>query len=313
MSPLSKVASSAAGTYNPDPVCGKVGGMAILSVNSHVALGHVGNSATVFPLQCLGYEVWPVHTALYSNHPGHRHWRGHVVEADRVAQVLEGVAASDGFADVEAVLTGYLGSVETGEAALTAVAAVKTASPTALYCCDPVIGDADEGRYVDDTLARWFAERAVAVADVVTPNGFELAYLSGRPVGSETKALAAAHTLLAHGPRLVVATSIATDADAGATISTLAVAADAAWRVTTPKLASRAKGAGDVLAALFVGRYLKTGDVATALGLSVSSVFGLIAATGSIPGGGQSRDLALVINGREITQPATRFLAEPVG
>ncbi|MBI3113906.1 MAG: pyridoxal kinase PdxY [Rhodospirillales bacterium] len=290
--------------------------MAILSINSHVARGHVGNSATVFPLQCLGYEVWPVHTTLFSNHPGHGQWRGHVVESRRVAQVLDGIADGGAFAGVEAVLTGYFGSVDTGEAALAAVAAVKGARPAALYCCDPVIGDADEGLYVEDTLARWFGERAVAVADILTPNRFELAYLSGRPAATEVEALAAARTLIERGPWLVVATSIAADgaaaAGAEARISTLAVTAAGAWRVTTPKLATRAKGAGDVLAALFLGRYLEAGDAGAALEQAVSSVFGLIAAMGNTLGGEQARDLPLVASRVEITDPATRFLAEPL-
>lgn len=290
--------------------------MAILSINSHVARGHVGNSATVFPLQCLGYEVWPVHTTLFSNHPGHGQWRGHVVEPRRVAQVLDGIADGGAIAGVEAVLTGYLGGVDTGEAALEAVAAVKVASPAALYCCDPVIGDGEEGLYVEDALARWFGERAVAAADIVTPNGFELAHLSGRPAGTEAEALVAARALIERGPRLVVATSIAADggaaAGAEARISTLAVTAAGAWRVTTPKLTTMAKGAGDVLAALFLGHYLKGGDAGAALGQAVSSVFGLIAATCKFPGGGHSRDLPLVAGRDQITDPGTRFLAEPL-
>ncbi|MBI1985289.1 MAG: pyridoxal kinase PdxY [Rhodospirillales bacterium] len=294
--------------------------MAILSINSHVARGHVGNSATVFPLQCLGYEVWPVHTTLFSNHPGHGQWRGHVVEPRRVAQVLDGIADGGAFAGVEAVLTGYLGSVDTGEAVLTAVAAVKAAArggaKPALYCCDPVIGDAEEGLYVEDALARWFGERAVAAADIITPNRFELAYLSGRPAATEVEALAAARTLIERGPWLVVATSIAADGAAAAgaegRISTLAVTAAGAWRVTTPKLTTRAKGAGDVLAALFLGRYLEAGDAGAALEQAVSSVFGLITAVGNTLGGEQARDLPMVASRVEITDPATRFLAEPL-
>lgn len=289
--------------------------MAILSINSHVAFGHVGNSAAVLPLQCLGHEVWPVHTTLLSNHPGHGRWRGGAVEARRVAEVLDGIADGGAFASVEAVLTGYLGSVDTGEAALTAVTAVKGANPAALYCCDPVIGDGDEGLYVEDTLARWFGERAVAAADIVTPNRFELAHLTGRPAATEAEALAAARALIERGPGLVVATSIPTDGGgkrvgAGVTVASLAVTAAGAWKVTTPRLASRAKGAGDVLAALFVGHTVKGADAGAALELAVSSVFGLIAAAGGSSDGEPARDLPLVAARAEITQPSTRFYAE---
>ncbi len=284
--------------------------MAIISVNSHVSRGHVGNSAAVFPLQCLGFEVWPVHTTLYSNHPGHGRWRGEPIGAEVVAGVLAGVAERGGLAEVEAVISGYLGSPQTGAAVLDTVAKVKSASPAAIYCCDPVLGDDREGLYVDETLARWLRDDAVAAADVVTPNGFELAYLSGRPAATEAEALAAARALLGRGPRLVVATSIAAEATAAgeARIATLAVAADAAWRVTTPRLASRAKGAGDMLAALFLAHTLDGGDAATALGRSVSTVFGVIAAAGA-----EAMDLPVVAARAEISSPGTRLYAKPVG
>ena len=281
--------------------------MAILTVNSHVAVGHVGNSATVLPLQCLGFEAWPVHTTLLSNHPGHGQAHGQAVAPAVVAEVLAGIAARGGLARLEAVLSGYLASPETGAAVLGTVAAAKAAAPAALFCCDPVLGDAREGLYVAEALARWIADEAVAAADIVTPNRFELAYLSGRPADSEPQALAAARALIARGPRLVLATSIdAGDAAAGGgRIATLAVTADAAWRVTTPKLASRAKGAGDVLAALFLAHTLKGGDAGAALDLAVSSVFGLIAAAGP-----EALDLPVVAAAAQITRPGTRFHAE---
>src|SRR5438270_11278337 len=152
--------------------------MNLLSINSHVACGHVGNAAAAFALQRLGCEVWPVHTVLFSNHPGHGGFRGEIVGAATVRELLRGIEERGMLPSCDGVLSGYLGSKETGEAILAAVAKVKAANPAARYCCDPVIGDA--GRvYVRAGIAEFFRERALPAAEVVTPNQFELEQLSG--------------------------------------------------------------------------------------------------------------------------------------
>src|SRR5439155_16717672 len=154
----------------------------ILSIQSAVSYGHVGNSAAVFPLQRLGFEVWPVNTVVFSNHPGYGAWRGRVCEPGLVADILEGVAERGVLASCAAVLSGYLGEIATGAAVLDTVARVKAANPDALYCCDPVIGDRDGGLYVRAGIPSFFRERALAHADLVTPNHFELEQLAERRV-----------------------------------------------------------------------------------------------------------------------------------
>jgi len=122
--------------------------MNLLSINSHVACGHVGNAAAVFALQRLGCEVWPIHTVLFSNHPGHESFRGETVEASTVRKLVSGIEERGLFPSCDGVLSGYLGKPETGEAILEALAKVKAANPTGRYCCDPVIGDTGRGVYV---------------------------------------------------------------------------------------------------------------------------------------------------------------------
>jgi len=182
--------------------------MAILSIQSHVAFGHVGNSAAVFPLQRLGFDVWPVHTVQYSNHLGYGDFAGTVLGAAHVTEVLAGIAARGVLRTCEAVLSGYLGEAAIGEAVLGALAAVRHANPNALYLCDPVMGDIGEGFYVRDGIPEFLRDQAVPAADIVTPNVFELEHLTGRRVATLADALAAAQQVLGLGPSVVVVTSL---------------------------------------------------------------------------------------------------------
>lgn len=253
--------------------------MAILSIQSSVAYGHVGNEAAVFPLQCLGFEVWPVNTVQFSNHPGYETRQGEIAEPAEVGAVIEGIGALGAFARCRAVLSGYLGRAETASVVAAAVTAVKAANPAALYCCDPTMGDREEGLYVPEALAAQFRDTLVDRADIIVPNAFELEFLTGRAVTDAGEALAAAGDILARGPGMVVATSVPGEVDGIPGIGTLAASAAEAWLVTTPHLPLAAKGAGDVLAALFLGRYLLSGDMGAALGDAVASLFAVIEAT----------------------------------
>jgi pyridoxine kinase len=161
--------------------------MNLISIQSHVAYGHVGNSAAVFALQRLGCEVWPVHTVQFSNHTGYGTWKGEVFAAARIGEVIDGIADLGVLGACDGVLSGYIGAVETGEAIVAAVGKVKAANPHASYCCDPVIGNRARGEFVRPGVAEFMRERALPAAEVVTPNHFELDRLAGR----ETRDVAA--------------------------------------------------------------------------------------------------------------------------
>ena len=177
--------------------------MIILSIQSHVAYGHVGNSAAVFPLQRIGVEVWPVHTVQFSNHTGYGAWRGCAFSAEAIRSVVEGIEERGVLGECDGVLSGYLGSADIGEAVVEMVARVKSANPAARYCCDPVIGDSHSGVFVREGVPEFIKERALPVADIITPNQFELDYLAGAGACSDTlaDALAAIDALHARGPR----------------------------------------------------------------------------------------------------------------
>src|SRR5829696_8266194 len=153
--------------------------MNILSIQSHVAYGHVGNASAVFPMQRLGCEVWPIHTVQFSNHTGYGAWRGRVFDGPAIEEIVEGIAERGVLPSCDGVLSGYMGSADIGTAILSAVARVREANPAALYCCDPVIGDVGRGVFVRPGIPEFMRDHAVPAADIVTPNQFELDYLSG--------------------------------------------------------------------------------------------------------------------------------------
>ena len=253
-------------------------GMNILSIQSHVAWGHVGNAAAVFPLQRLGAEVWPVPTVLFSNHPGHGGFRGQPVAPALIRDLVAGVAERGALAGCDGVLAGYLGSLETGAAVLEAMARVKAANPAALCCLDPVIGDA--GRvYVRPGIPEFLRDQALAAADIATPNQFELEWLTGQAVTTLAEARTAVARLQALGPRCVLVTSLAVADTPADSLDLLAAEAGACWRLRTPRLAQHFSGAGDTMAALFLYHRLASGSARLALEAAAASVYGLLRRT----------------------------------
>jgi pyridoxine kinase len=282
--------------------------MNILSIQSWVAYGHVGNAAAMFPMQRLGHDVWAVNTVQFSNHTGYGAWKGSVFTGEAVREVVTGIEERGAFARCDGVLSGYMGDVSIGETILDAVAKVKAARPDALYCCDPVIGDIDTGIYVRTGILEFMRARAIAAADIITPNHFELGLLAGREVTTLldlTGALEAVHAL---GSKVIVVTSVHV-ADAPNDVIDLIVSSpQGRFRVRTPLLPVAVNGAGDAIAALFFVHYLQTGDAGEALARAASSVYGLLKRT--VEAG--SREILLVEAQDEFVRPTTRFEAERI-
>jgi len=282
--------------------------MRILSIQSSVAYGHVGNSAAVFALQRLGHEVIAVNTVHFSNHTGYGAWRGVVMDPAVIADVIEGLADRDVLRTVDAVLTGYQGSPGVADVVLDTVARVRSLHPPAVYCADPVMGDVGRGMFVLPGVPELIRERVVPAADVLTPNVFELSYLAfgGDPgevsvdrMEDLAALLAAVDVVRAMGPRTVLVTSVQGSAVEPGQIGMVAVDDSGAYLVRTPELPLSVNGAGDVTAALFLA-HLHRG-ISTALASVASSVYGILAAT-HIAG---SREIALV--------PAQGVVADPPG
>ena len=280
--------------------------MNILSIQSWVAYGHVGNASAVFPLQRLGAEVWAVNTVQFSNHLGYGGFRGQVFPAALIRDCVLGIEERGVLPGCDAVLSGYIGDAETGAAVLEAVARVKAVNPRALYCCDPVIGD--NGRvYVRPGIGELMRDEALPLADLATPNQFELEWLTGTPVGTLAEAKAAVTALQARGPRCVLVTSLRTAETPEDSMDLLAGEGGRFWRLRTPRLPQSFNGAGDAIAALFLFHRLG-GDAAGAMAAAASSIHGLLRRTMAAG----SRELLTVAAQDEFVDPTTRFLAEQI-
>ena len=284
--------------------------MNILSIQSHVAYGHAGNASAIFPLQRMGYEVWPVHTVMFSNHTGHGAWRGPVFAPETVSEVVAGIEDRGVLPECSAVLSGYMGAAELGDAILTAVDKVKAANPKALYCCDPVIGDTDRGIFVREGIPEFFRDNVLKLADILTPNHFELELLTGHKVSTLEDALDAVRALQAKGPSKVLVTSlIRSDTDSGV-IEMLAVDHDEAWLIATPRLEFPypVNGSGDATAAVFLGKYLETQSLKESLEHVAGAIFALFENTWAT----KSRELQLISSQEAYVNPPQEFYATQV-
>jgi pyridoxine kinase len=282
--------------------------MNILSIQSHVAYGHVGNAAAVFPMQRLGVEVWPIHTVQFSNHTGYGAWTGRVFDGAAIAELVEGIAERGVLVRCDGVLSGYMGSAEIGSAILSAVARARAANPGALYCCDPVIGDIGRGVFVRPGIPEFMRDKALPAADIVTPNQFELDFLSGLATGTLAAAKEAVAAVQRLGPRVVLVTSLHTAETPGDAIDLLTGEGGVFWRLRTPRLSLEVNGAGDAIAALFLVHYARSRSAATALGEAAASVYGLLRRTAEAG----SREILLVAAQDELVSPTQRFAVERV-
>jgi pyridoxine kinase len=285
--------------------------MNILSIQSWVAYGHVGNASAVFPLQRLGVEVWAINTVQFSNHTGYGAWTGQVFTGEDVRRLVDGIERRDVLGCCDAVLSGYMGDQAIGEAILDAVARVRRANPRAVYCCDPVIGDENTGIYVRPGIAELMRDRVLPEADIATPNQFEVGQLTGQSCATLTQAKQAVAALQSRmrrdGPRTMLLTSLRTEETPADCIDLLAAEAGAFHLLRTPLLGLDVNGAGDAIAGLFTYHRLRTGSAAAALEAAASSVFGLLRRTAEAG----SREILTVAAQDEFVTPSTLFASQP--
>jgi len=279
--------------------------MGILSIQSHVATGRVGNAIVAFALQRLGHEVWPVHTVLFSNHPGLGGFRGKVRDPADLTDIIDGLEAQGVFSRCDAILGGYLGAAENGLVMLDAVERVRGSRPDARFYLDPVMGDDGKGVYVSEAVVDFY-QGAYARADVLAPNAFELGVLTGRAISTPSDAVEAARSLLGERLRTVLVTSV--PSAEGGEIGTLAVRRDMAVSVTTPRLGIDPKGAGDLFMALAAANRADGDDPVSALERAVAVVWSL-ARDAENRGGG---DLPIIEHQEFLLTPDRMFPAKPV-
>jgi pyridoxine kinase len=284
----------------------------ILSIQSWVSYGHVGNASAVFPLQRLGAEVWAINTVQFSNHTGYGDWTGEVYSGQSVRDLVDGIAARGAFSRCDAVLSGYVGGADIGQAILHAVATARRANPDVLYCCDPVIGDTDTGVYVRPGIEDFLRAQALPAADIATPNRFEIERLTGidcaTQQGAKQAMLRLQALLHAGGPACVLLTSLETDQTPDGHIDMMTLENGQFHLLRTPRLDLSINGAGDAIAALFLFHRLHTGSAAAALTAAGSSVYGLLKQTKAAG----SREILTVAAQQEFVAPSQVFTAVAV-
>ncbi|MFP3089056.1 pyridoxal kinase PdxY [Treponema sp. TIM-1] len=284
--------------------------MAILSIQSHVCYGYAGNSAAVFPLQRMGHTVWAINTVEFSNHTGYGTWRGTELGAEMTTALVQGLDEQGVLTDCEAVLSGYMGNAAVGRSIMDTVRLVRTKAPGALYCCDPVMGDIDRGLYVKPDIPDIFKNEIIVLADLLTPNQFELEVLTGMDTGDITAARKAIDLLHARGPRIVLVTSYREGKNTTGPrdhIDLLVSAGSETYRIHTPELPfdMAISGSGDLTTAVFLSRYLETGDIRSALELTTASIYGIMEATFNA----HSRELCIIAAQNELNHPSRSFNA----
>lgn len=282
--------------------------MKILSIQSAVAYGHVGNSAAVFPLQRIGVEVLPVYTVNFSNHTGYGAWRGPLISPEDVREVVLGIEERGVLPQIDIVLSGYQGGEGIADVILETVDRVKVANPAAVYACDPVMGNAVSGCFVAPAIPVLLRDRVIPSADIITPNQFELGFLTGTEPDTLESTLASVDLVRATGPRTVLVTSVERPDREDGTIEMLAVDDSGAWIVQTPRIPMKANGSGDVTAALFTAHYRRSGDLADALARTTSSVYDLLERTHA----SGERELQLVEAQESYAHPRMQFEARRV-
>jgi pyridoxine kinase len=283
----------------------------VLSIQSWVAHGHVGNAAAVFVLQRLGLEVDAIHTVQFSNHTGYGAWTGNVYAPESIGELVDGIEARGALEGFDALLSGYMGSAGTIEQVVNTVRRVRQLNPKALYCCDPVMGDT-EGLYVRPEIPEVMAALAVPAADILTPNQFELELFTGSKIMTLEDALRAVRAvrekLNPNGPRIVILTSLIRVDATPETIETLALTDAGVYLIATPKIALEPprNGTGDTITALFLGHYLKSQDVKSSLERAVNALYRLLEITQQK----RTREIQLIAAQDELLEPSSSFEAE---
>jgi len=286
--------------------------MAVLSIQSHVVYGYAGNSAAVFPLQRLGREVWAVNTVEFSNHTGYGAWRGKVLSDELVSELVTGLEERNVLNRCNAVLSGYLGDAKVGKAIIEAVKKVKKHSNQALYCCDPVMGDVGRGLYVKPDIPDMFKNELVPLADIVSPNQFELETLTGITVSTLSDVIKAIEILHNMGPSIVLVTSFR---EKEGELGMIASNKNEIFKVTTVELplGNGVAGTGDMTTAVFLSRYLETGNLQQALELCTASVYSILEESykkSSNAGKDQLLELKIIDAQEQFVSPKNLFKAE---
>lgn len=261
--------------------------MRVISVQSQVIHGHVGNSAAVFPMQARGIEVAAVPTALLSNHPHYPTMRGRVFEPEFLADLLRGVEERGWTQKADIILTGFLGSVENALVVADFIERAKKENPRLIHICDPVMGDDDLGIFVHPGLIEVFRDRLTPMAAIVTPNQFELELLAAHEARSATGIAEAAQLLAARGTGAVVVTGCSLDDTPEGMVETVVWTEGHLSRTRTSRLPIRPCGTGDLFTALLTTGLCAGKTLALAAEAATQEIHAVLERTAAESDGGE--------------------------
>ncbi|WP_342147634.1 pyridoxal kinase PdxY [Rickettsiella endosymbiont of Aleochara curtula] len=272
--------------------------MNILSIQSHVSYGYVGNKAATFPLQAMGFEVWPVNTVQFSNHTGYGHWQGNICTAQQVRAVIHGLVSLDLARQCDAILSGYIGDKEIGHVILETVQKFRQANPKLIYLCDPVMATPNgKACFVKPDIPDFFRNQSLTVASIITPNHFEAEYLYQKEIDNLNALKKAVHFFHKQGILIVIVTSLnlkeKNKFNSDESIAFLS-SKSGQWLavMSTPNIPKSINGTGDLFSALYLGHLLLTRDPLAAFRLALNKTYQVIQATHTA----NSRELNIIDN-----------------
>lgn len=284
----------------------------ILSIQSHVVFGHAGNSAAVFPMRRVGVNVWPLNTVQFSNHTQYRQWTGTVMPASHLTEIVDGINAIDELKHCDAILSGYMGSPEQGNAIIEIVKKVKAVNPNALYLCDPVMGHPEKGCFVAPGVAEFLCNSALPMADMMAPNILELEELNGKQqIKNVDEAIVACRELCKKGPKAILVKHLSRAGYRKDLFEMLLVTEQEAWHIERPLVdfgERQPVGVGDMTSGLFLANILLGKSLVEALEHTTSAVYAVMLETLKR----EAYELQLVAAQNEIETPNQWFKAKRI-
>ncbi|XP_057373878.1 pyridoxal kinase-like isoform X2 [Daphnia carinata] len=291
----------------------------VLSIQSHVVSGYVGNKSAVFPLNVLGFEVHSINSVEFSNHTGYGMWKGQVLNAEELAELMSGLQIND-LDNFSHLLTGYVGSASFLEQVYETVRQLKEKNPKLVYVCDPVMGDNGE-MYVPQELLEIYRDKLIPLADIITPNQFEVELLTGKTITNENDAIECMEILHKMGVKVVVISSSLLGPSGCLTAFGSSKRSDSmeVWKLDIPRIPHLFTGTGDLFSALLLAwLHISNGDLSIAMANSLGSLQEVLRRTSAYADaqvklgktyGAKLLELQLIQSKKDIENPPQTFQA----
>ena len=284
----------------------------VLSIQSHVVYGFAGNKSATFPMQLLGVDVWALNTVQFSNHTQYGKWTGMVIPQEQIREIVTGLDNIEKLQECNALLSGYLGSAEQVDQILFALEQIKLRNPNALYLCDPVMPHPKKICVVANGVREALIEKAIPVADIMTPNLHELRQLTEFPINTFDDVLKAVNALIAKGVKKVLVKHLGSagkinDPD---TFEIIMATPKGVWHLSRPlyQFNFEPVGVGDLIAGTFLANLLNGKSDVEAFEAMNNEVAGVMKTTFELG----SYELQPIAARFEILNPSSNYKAEKI-